>query len=47
MATHALACTRLHAPASTFRTLTLYRALRRFAGPARAWRLSFAWRAAA
>ena len=47
MATHAPACTRLHAPASPFRTLTLYRALRRVAGPALAWRLSFAWRAAA
>ncbi len=32
MATHAPACTRLHAPASPFRTLTLYRALRRVAG---------------
>jgi len=47
MATHAPACARLHAPASPLRTLTLYRALRRVAGPALAWRLSFAWRAAA
>ena len=47
MATHAPACARLQAPASPFHTLTLYRTLRRFAGPALAWRLSFAWRAAA
>ena len=47
MTTHALACKRLHASASPFRTLTLYRALRRVAIPALAWRQSFAWRAAA
>ena len=47
MASIALACTRLHAPASPFRTLNLYRALRRIAGPALAWRLTFGRRAAA
>jgi hypothetical protein len=47
MAIHALACTRLHAPASPLRNLNLYRALRYLAGPVLAWRLSFAWRAAA
>ena len=35
------------APARSTRTLTLYRTLRRLCGPALAWRLSFAWRAAA
>lgn len=47
MATHAPACRRLHASASPLRTLTLYSALRRLAGPVLAYRLSFAWRAAA
>lgn len=47
MATFAPACTRLHASASSLRTLSLYRALRVVAGPVLAWRLSFAWRAAA
>jgi len=47
MATHAPACARLHAPASPFRTLTLYRALRRVVGPVQAWRVAFGWRAAA
>ncbi len=45
MATHAFACTRLHAPALTLFNLWLYRALRRFVGPVLAWRLAFAWRA--
>jgi hypothetical protein len=47
MAIIAMACTRLHAPASPFRTLNLYRALRRIAGPALAYRLSFGRRAGA
>jgi hypothetical protein len=47
MAIHAPACTRLHASASPLRTFTLYRTLRRFTGPVLAFRLSFAWRAAA
>ena len=47
MTTHALACKRLHASASPFRTLTLYRALRRVAGPVLAYRLAFVGRAAA
>jgi hypothetical protein len=47
MANHASACRRLHASASPLRTLTLYRTLRRFTGPVLAFRLSFAWRAAA
>ncbi len=47
MATRALACTRLHASSAPFRTLSLYRFLRRFTGPALAWRLSFGWRAGA
>jgi len=47
MTTHALACKRLHASASPFRTLTLYRALRRVVGPVQAWRVAFGWRAAA
>ncbi len=47
MANHALTCRRLHASASPLRTLNLYRALRVVAGPVLAWRLSFAWRAAA
>lgn len=46
MATHALACKRLHASASPFRTFTLYRALRRVAGPVFAWRVAFGGRAA-
>jgi len=51
MATHAPACTRLHAPASPRRTLelfaslALYRTLRRIAGPVLAWRVAFAGRA--
>ncbi|MBT9496647.1 MAG: hypothetical protein IV103_05065 [Zoogloea sp.] len=45
MAISATACTRLHASASPFRTLSLYRLLRPLAGPVLAWRLSFAWRA--
>lgn len=47
MATLALACKRLHAPVSPVFTLNLYRALRRFAGPALAFRLTFARRAGA
>lgn len=47
MASIATACTRLHAPASPFRSLSLYRVLRPLAGPVLAWRLSFAWRAGA
>ena len=47
MAILALACRRLHAPASPIQTLNLYRALRRFAGPALAFRLTFARRAGA
>ncbi len=45
MAPCALACKRLHAPASPLHALTLYRLLRHLAGPACAWRLSFARRA--
>lgn len=45
MATHAVACARLHAPASPLFNLRLYRVLRRFVGPVLAWRLAFAWRA--
>ena len=33
MATHAVACARLHAPASPLFNLRLYRVLRRFVGP--------------
>ncbi|WP_374481333.1 hypothetical protein [Zoogloea sp.] len=47
MATLVLACRRLHAPASPIHTLHLYRALRCFAGPALAFRLTFARRAGA
>lgn len=47
MATLVLACRRLHAPASLTLTLNLYRALRRFAGPVLAFRLTFAKRAGA
>lgn len=47
MATLALACRRLHAPASPAFSLQLYRALRPLVGPVLAWRLAFAWRAAA
>ena len=47
MATHAFACTRLHAPALTLFNLRLYPALRRFVGPVLAWRVAFGWRAAA
>lgn len=47
MATRVLACTRLHVSATPFRTLSFYRFLRRFSGPALAWRLSFGWRAGA
>jgi hypothetical protein len=47
MAIHALACTRLHASASPLRNLNLYRVLRVVTGPVLAYRLSFAWRAAA
>jgi hypothetical protein len=47
MATLALACIRLHAPASPIPSLQLYRTLRPLVGPVLAWRLAFAWRAAA
>ncbi len=47
MATLALACKRLHAPASPILSLQLYRALRALVGPVLAWRLAFAWRAGA
>ncbi len=47
MATLALACRRLHAPASPIPSLQLYRALRPLVGPVLAWRLAFAWRAVA
>ncbi len=50
MAINAPACPRLHTPRRTlklFPSLALYRAMRPFTGPALAWRLSFAWRAAA
>ena len=47
MATLALACRRLHAPAPQILSLQLYRALRPLVGPVRAWRLAFAWRAMA
>lgn len=50
MAINAPACPRLHTPRRTlklFQSLALYRAMRPFTGPALAWRLSFAWRAAA
>jgi len=47
MATLALACGRLHAPTSPARSLQLYRALRPLVGPVLAWRLGFAWSAAA
>lgn len=47
MATLALACQRLHAPASLAFSLQLYRALRPLVGPVLAWRLAFAWRAVA
>ncbi len=47
MAALALACIRLHAPASPIPSLQLYRALRPLVGPVLAWRLAFAWRAAA
>lgn len=36
-----------HAHTHTLRTFKLYQRLRRFTGPALAFRLSFAWRAAA
>jgi hypothetical protein len=36
-----------HAHTPTLRTFKLYQRLRRFTGPALAFRLSFAWRAAA
>lgn len=36
-----------HAHTHTFRTFKLYQRLRRFTGPVLAFRLSFAWRAAA
>jgi len=47
MATHAPACTRLHAPRCTpelFRSIALYRALRCFTGPVFAWRVAFGGR---
>lgn len=47
MATLALACRRLHAPASPVLSLRFYRALRSLVGPVLAWRLAFAWRAGA
>ncbi len=47
MATHALACKRMHAPVSPVFSLKLYRALRPFVGSVLAWRVAFAWRAAA
>lgn len=47
MAVRALACTRLHAPVSPVFCLKLYRALRPFVGSVLAWRVAFAWRAAA
>lgn len=47
MAALALACIRLHAPASPIPSLQLYRALRPLVGPVLAWRLAFAWRAVA
>lgn len=47
MATLALACKRMHAPVSPIFTFRLYRALRRVAGPALAFRLTFARRAGA
>lgn len=47
MATLALACIRLHAPASPILSLKLYRALRLLVGPVLAWRAAFAWRSAA
>lgn len=47
MTTRVLACTRLHASVPPVFSLKLYRALRRFVGPALAWRLAFAWRAEA
>lgn len=51
MATHARECVRLHAPTSPrrtfklFRSIVLYRALRRIAGPVFAWRVAFGGRA--
>lgn len=45
MATHVLACKRLHAPVPPVFSLQLYRALRLFVGPVLAWRLAFGWRA--
>lgn len=47
MASHALACRRLHASISKTHSLMLYRALRPLVGSVLAWRLAFAWRAAA
>jgi len=47
MASIALACIRLHASISPIHSLKLYRVLRPFVGSVLAWRLAFAWRAAA
>jgi len=50
MTTNAPACPRLHTPRRTLKlspSLALYRALRPFTGPVRAWRVAFAGRAAA
>lgn len=47
MATLTLVCKRLHTPVSPVFFLQLYRTLRPLVGPVLAWRLAFAWRAAA
>jgi len=47
MATLAQVCKRLHTPVPPVFSLQLYRALSPLVGPVLAWRLAFAWRAAA